>query len=213
MKRSQDHKGVPSAAQVGEAAKKRNVEKPRSPSKGGGFIAAGAHVNGRAHTVVRLQTVAHPPLKRRVVRAVRAPRPGVAERGSGLTRGPREQHRESFTTGVMSVNGRGLTGGWGLINGTGMVQEAEHHVNIGRFNGSGRTKSAALASRDGMTNGSGLTEGSSMAADAGMTNGSGLTQGTGMTNGNGLVKPPTGPLPPRDVPTRRRGIVRHLLGL
>ncbi len=119
----------------------------------------------------------------------------MADRGSGLTRGPREQQRESFTTGMMSVNGRGLTGGWGLINGTGMVREAEHHVKIGRFNGSGRTKSAALASRDGMTNGSGLT------------------QGSGMTNGNGLVRPPTGPLPPRDVPTRRRGIVRHLLGI
>ncbi len=187
--------------------------KPRSSPKGDGFIAAGAHVNGRARTVVRLQTVARPSLKHRVARAVRASRPGVAERGSGLTRGPNERQRESFTTCTMSVNGRGLTGGWGLINGTGMVQEAEHHVKIGRFNGSGRTKSAALASRDGMTNGSGLTECSGMAADAGMTNGSGLTQGTGMTNGNGLVTPPTGPLPPRDVPTRRRGIVRHLLGL
>ncbi|MCK4971049.1 MAG: hypothetical protein KAS77_10985 [Thermoplasmata archaeon] len=152
-------------------------------------------------------------LKHRVARAVRASRPGVAERGSGLTRGPNEQQRESFTTGAVSANGRGLTGGWGLINGTGMVQEAEHHVKIGRFNGSGRTKSTALASSDGMTNGSGLTECSGMAADSGMTNGSGLTQGNGMTNGNGLVKPPTGPLPPRDVPTRRRGIVRHLLGL
>ncbi len=52
-----------------------------------------------------------------------------------------------------------------------------------------------------------------LASRDGMTNGSGLTRGAGMTNGNGLVRPPTGPLPPRDVPTRRRGIVRHLLGL
>jgi hypothetical protein len=188
------------------------IEKPRRSSKGGGFIAAGAHVNGRARTVIRLQTVANSSLKHRVVRAISAPNPGVAEKGSGLTKGPNEQ-RESFTTGTMSVNGRGLTGGWGMINGTGMVQEAEHHVKIGRFNGAGRTKCTSLASRDGMTNGSGLTECSGMAADAGMTNGSGLTEGTGLTNGNGLVKPPTGPLPPRDVPTRRRGIVRHLLGI
>jgi len=208
-----DNDGVPSPAQVGEAARKRNVERPRSSSNGSGFIAAGAHINGKANTVVRLQTVARPSLKHRVRRAVRATNPGVHERGSGLTRGPREQPRQSLTTGDVSTNGRGLTGGWGLINGTGMVREAEHHVRIGRFNGSGRTRSAVMASRDGLTNGNGLTEGSGMAADAGMTNGSGLTHGTGMTNGNGLVEPPTGPLPPRDVPTRRHGTIRHLLGI
>ncbi len=208
-----DNDGVPSAAQVGEAARKRNIERPRSSSKGSGFIAAGAHINGTARTVVRLQKVARPSLKHRVRRAVIATNPGVNERGPGFTRGPREQPRQSLTTGVVSVNGRGLTGGWGLINGTGMVREAVHHVRIGRFNGSGRTRSAAMASRDGMTNGSGLTEGSGMATDAGMTNGSGLTHGTGMTNGNGLVKPPTGTLPPRDVPTRRHGTIRNLLGI
>jgi hypothetical protein len=174
-------------------------------------MAAGAHVNGRDHIVVRLQKVADPPLKHRVVRAVRARRSGVAKRGSGLTRGPKDHERTSFTSGNLTVNGRGLTGGWGMINGTGMTREPEHHVSQGRFNGSGVTSSAALASRDGMTNGSGLTEGG-MAAGGGMTNGSGLTQGRGMTNGNGLVNPPSGELPPLEMPERRRGVLRRFMG-
>ncbi len=204
--------GEPSAAEVRRASAKGDLERPRSSSEGDGFMAAGAHVNGRDHTVVRLKKVADPPLRHRVVRAVLAHGPGVAKRGSGLTRGPKDHERTSLTSGNLTVNGRGLTGGWGMINGTGMTREPEHHVSRGRFNGSGVTSSSALASRDGMTNGSGLTEGSGMAAGASMTNGSGLTQGQGMTNGNGLVRPPSDELPPLEMPEGRRGVLRRFMG-
>ena len=146
--------------------------------------------------------------KLRVVKAAGAAGPEVASRGSGLTTGPLDHERESFTTGRPMANGRGLTSGWGMINGTGMVRESEFHYSVGRFNGSGVTKASSMASRDGMTNGSGLTKGG-MAADGGMTNGSGLTKGEGMTNGCGLVRPMDPTLPPVEPPRRRRASRRR----
>jgi hypothetical protein len=101
-----------------------------------------------------------------------------------------------------------------MVNGTGMVREAEFHVKVGRFNGSCVTyRGAALGSRDGMTNGSGLTE-AGLADDAGLTNGCGLTHGEGMTNGCGLVRPldPTAEVPTPASRPRRRGL-RAVLGI
>jgi hypothetical protein len=166
-----------------------------------------------AKAVVRPAPVVHSPRKMRVVKAMGAPDDEVASRGSGLTKGPKEPDRESFTTGVATRNGRGLTAGWGMINGTGMVREAEFHYSVGRFNGSGVTRSASLGSRDGMTNGSGLTEANGLADGAGLTNGCGLTHGEGMTNGCGLVREldPTVPVASPS-PRRRRGL-RHILGM
>jgi hypothetical protein len=102
-----------------------------------------------------------------------------------------------------------------MINGTGMVREAEFHYSSGRFNGSCATYSrAALGTRDGMTNGSGLTKTDDMTEDAGLTNGCGLTHGEGMTNGCGLVRPmdPTLPVPVPRPAGRRRGL-RALIGV
>ena len=181
---------------------------------GPGLDARGAPVNGMARPIVRTEPAYHKPRKMRVVIAAGAPDDRVASRGSGLTQGPKEQVRESFTTGKTTRNGRGLTSGWGMMNGTGMVREAEFHYSVGRFNGSGVTRSSALGTRDGMTNGSGLTEAGGLADDAGMTNGCGLTHGEGMTNGCGLVKEidlaATVPVPGPAV--RRKGL-RGILGI
>jgi len=137
---------------------------------GSGFVAPGAHVNGMVRPVVRTEPAIHTPRKMRVVVAKGAPDNGVDKKGSGLTRGPSEKERESLAIVKATRNGRGLTSGWGMINGTGMVREAEFHHSVGRFNGSGVTRSGVLGSRDGMTNGSGLTEASGLAEDAGLTN-------------------------------------------
>jgi hypothetical protein len=149
--------------------------------------------------------------KMMVVKALGAADDNVASEGSGLTKGPDVTERRSFTTGVISVNGKGLTAGWGMINGTGMTREAGFHQREGRFNGSGSRVSCSLASAEGMTNGSGLTHGTDMAPDTGMTNGCGLTHGTGMTNGCGLVKEP-GPIPmPEELPSPKRRRLRGFL--
>ncbi|NIP37039.1 MAG: hypothetical protein GWN18_18900 [Thermoplasmata archaeon] len=155
----------------------------------------------------------HAPRKMRVVIARGAPADSVASRGSGLTKGPKERKRRSFTTGKAHRNGRGLTAGWGMINGTGMVRESEFHRAVGRFNGSGVTyRHATLGTQDGMTNGSGLTA-AGLADDAGLTNGCGLTHGEGITNGCGLVHPPDPSAPvPAPAPSRRRGL-RAVLGM
>ncbi|UCC92724.1 MAG: hypothetical protein JSW25_08680 [Thermoplasmata archaeon] len=168
-----------------------------------------------AEPIVRMEPAIHKPRKLRVVVAVGAPDDRVASRGSGLTRGPKERVRKSFTTGRTHRNGRGLTSGWGMVNGTGMVREAEFHYSVGRFNGSCVTyRSAALGSRDGMTNGTGLTEARGLADDGGLTNGCGLTHGEGMTNGCGLVQPidPNPPAPYQRPVVRRRGM-RAILGI
>jgi len=181
---------------------------------GSGFVAPGAHVNGMTLPLVRTEPADHKPRKMRVVVAVGTPDDRVASRGSGLTQGPKEQVRESFTTGKTTRNGRGLTSGWGMMNGTGMVREAEFHNSVGRFNGSGVTRSSALGTRDGMTNGSGLTKAIGLADDAGMTNGCGLTHGEGMTNGCGLVKEidPSVPVPVPRPDVRRKGL-RSIFGI
>jgi hypothetical protein len=180
---------------------------------GPGLMALGGLADSGHKPMTRMEPRLHTPRKMRVVIARGAPPDGVASRGSGLTRGPKRAGRASLTTGSVDRNGRGLTSGWGMINGTGMVKEADFHRSAGRFNGSCVTyRHAALGSRDGMTNGSGLTE-AGLADDAGLTNGCGLTHGEGMTNGCGLVKPidPAVPVPaPR--PARRRGL-RALVGI
>jgi hypothetical protein len=102
-----------------------------------------------------------------------------------------------------------------MINGTGMVSEADFHRYEGRFNGSCVTyRRAAMGSRDGMTNGSGLTEATGLAEDAGLTNGCGLTHGEGMTNGCGLVREldPTVPAPSPTPSVRRKGL-RAMFGI
>ena len=187
---------------------------PRGMDNGSGFVAPGAHVNGMARPVVRTNPAIHSPRKMRVVVAKGAPDAGVAKRGSGLTKGPKEQEKRSMVTGKAIRNGRGLTSGWGMINGTGMVREAEFHRSVGRFNGSEMTRSEALGSREGMTNGSGLTEAGGLAEDAGLTNGCGLTHGEGMTNGCGLVQSmdPLATAPVTRPSPRRRGL-RAILGV
>ena len=186
----------------------------RGLDNGSGLLARGARTNGRALPVVRREPPLHTPRKMRVVVARGAPPDSVASRGSGLTRGPRGTGGGSLTNATVGRNGRGLTSGWGMVNGTGMVLESEFHRSVGRFNGSGVTYiRAALGSRDGMTNGSGLTE-AGLADDAGLTNGCGLTHGEGMTNGCGLVHPPDPAVPaPSPAPARRRGALRTALGL
>jgi hypothetical protein len=182
---------------------------------GPGLLAHGAHVNGAVKPVVRMRPAMHQPRKMRVVVAKGAPDESVASHGSGLTQGPKERTRESFTTGKTTRNGRGLTAGWGMINGTGMVSESEFQRSEGRFNGSCVTyRSAALGSRDGMTNGSGLTKAVDLAEDAGLTNGCGLTHGEGMTNGCGLVRAmdPDVQAPVARPPVRRRGL-RAMFGM
>ncbi len=184
--------GIPSL----DDSRDRDYQRPRGMENGSGFVAPGAHVNGMTRPLVRTEPADHKPRKMRVVVAVGTPDDRVASRGSGLTHGPKEQVRESFTTGKTTRNGRGLTSGWGMMNGTGMVREAEFHHSVGRFNGSGLTKAIGLAD------------------DAGLTNGCGLTHGEGMTNGCGLVKEidPSVPVPMPRPDVRRKGL-RSIFGI
>jgi hypothetical protein len=150
--------------------------------------------------------------KQRIVKAVSAPATDVDKHGSGLTRGREGDPRVSLTTGMPTVNGRGLTSGWGMINGTGMTREPGFHRDAGRVNGSGQLMTSSLASSEGMTNGSGLTRTGGIAAGGGMTNGTGLTRGEGLTNGHGLVKGPGTYVPPPEAGARtRRGLLGSIL--